>query len=290
MKPTASPIDGANAAGAGSADAPRLGRAVGMLRSLWIYHGIPGRRARLVSFYRSLVPKGGLAFDIGAHVGNRTLVWRRLGARVLAVEPQPDCQRMLAALFARDTGVTVLPLAVGAAEGEAQLLVSPGNLMVSTLSADWARRVGATPGFRGTQWRAGTRVPVTTLHALIAEHGRPDFVKIDVEGLELAVLQGLSSPVRALSFEYLAALPDAALACIERLETLGRHVYRACAGERFAWLQPQPLKAAAMQRWVASLPPGAGSGDIYAWHVESAREQIGELVHRAQGAGPGHET
>lgn len=287
MNPAASPID-ANRERSGRAS--RLSRAVGLLRSLWIYHGIPGRRARLVSFYRPLVPHGGLAFDIGAHVGNRTLAWRRLGARVLAVEPQPDCQRVLAALFARDAAVTLLPVAVGDAEGEAHLLVSPGNLTVSTLSADWARRVGATPGFRGTSWRAGVRVPVTTLDALIALHGRPDFVKIDVEGLELAVLQGLSSPVPALSFEYLAALPDAALACIERLEALGCHVYRACAGERFAWLQPQPLEAAAMQRWVASLPPGAGSGDIYAWHVESAREHLGELVHRAEGTRPGLEA
>lgn len=287
MRPTASPTGVEHA---GSARASSLSRAFGLLRSLWIYHGIPGRRARLLSFYRPLVPRGGLAFDVGAHVGNRTLAWRRLGARVLAVEPQPDCQRVLAALFARDAGVTVLPLAVGAAEGEAQLLESPRNPTVSTLSADWARRVGATPGFRGTHWRAGARVTVTTLDALIAEHGRPDFVKIDVEGFELAVLQGLSAPVPALSFEYLAALPEAALACIERLETLGRHVYRACAGERFAWLQPQALEAAPMRRWVASLPPGAGSGDIYAWPVESAREQVGELVHRAQGAGPGHEA
>lgn len=287
MRPTSAPIEPPRV---DLLRAPWLGRAFGLLRSLWIYHGIPGRRARLRAFYRPLVPPGGLAFDIGAHVGNRTLAWRRLGARVLAVEPQPDCQRVLAALFARDPAVTVLPLAVGEAEGEAQLLVSPHNPTVSTLSADWARRVGATPGFRGTHWRAGVRVPVTTLDALIAEHGRPDFVKIDVEGLELAVLNGLSRPVAALSFEYLAALPDAALACIQRLEALGRHVYRACAGERFLWLQPQPLDAAQMQRWIASLPAGAGSGDIYAWHVEGAHEQRGQLVHRAEGAGPGHEA
>ena len=100
----------------------RLNRAVGLLRSLWIYHGIPGRRARLLAFYRPLVPPGGLAFDIGAHMGNRTLAWRRLGARVVAVEPQPDCLRVLRWLLARDAAVTVLPLAVGQAEGEAQLL------------------------------------------------------------------------------------------------------------------------------------------------------------------------
>lgn len=160
MRMAASPIEERREQGG---RASRLSRAVGLLCSLWICHGIPGRRARLVSFYGPLVPRGGLAFDIGAHVGNRTLAWRRLGARVLAVEPQLDCQRVLATLFARDPAVTLLPVAVGDAEGEAQLLVSPSNLTVSTLSADWARRVGATPGFRGPSWRAGVLAD-TRLH------------------------------------------------------------------------------------------------------------------------------
>jgi FkbM family methyltransferase len=274
----------------------RFNRLIGLLRSLWIYHCIPGRRSRLLAFYQPLVPRGGLAFDIGAHVGNRSLAWRRLGARVVAVEPQPDCLWVLKRLFARDGAVTLLPLAVGQAEGEAQLLISERTPTVTTLSADWAQRVGATPAFSGVRWTGGVRVPVTTLDALIARHGRPDFVKIDVEGFELAVLDGLTQPLAALSFEYLADLPDAALACIGRLETLGRHRYRACEGERFRWLQPAPLDADEMRRWVASLPsrsslPGrGGSGDIYAWHIESAHEQRRELVHGTQGAGAGHEA
>ncbi|MBL8287405.1 MAG: FkbM family methyltransferase [Rubrivivax sp.] len=250
----------------------RLNRLLGLARSLAIYHGIPGRQARLAGFYGALVPRGGLAFDIGAHVGSRVRVWRRLGARVLAVEPQPECLRVLRWLFAGDAGVTVLAQAVGEREGMASLLVSPRTPTVSTLSRDWAGRVGALPAFAGVRWTEELRVPLTTLDALIARHGRPDFVKIDVEGSEPAVLAGLTQPLPALSFEVLAALPEAALACIERLESLGRHRYRACAGERFRWLQPAPVDAAAMRRWVGELASApalarhAASGDIYAWH------------------------
>jgi FkbM family methyltransferase len=43
---------------------------------------------------------------------------------------------------------------------------------------------------------------MTTLDELIGKHGVPVFIKIDVEGFEEAVLQGLSQPVRALSFEF----------------------------------------------------------------------------------------
>jgi hypothetical protein len=66
---------------------------------------------------------------------------------------------------------------------------------------------------------------VTTLDALVAEHGEPAFCKIDVEGFELDVLRGLSRPVRALSFEYLPPAHDAALAALDLVDGLGDYAY-----------------------------------------------------------------
>ena len=41
------------------------------------------------ALYARFLRAGDLAFDIGAHVGDRISSFRRLGARVVALEPQP---------------------------------------------------------------------------------------------------------------------------------------------------------------------------------------------------------
>ena len=239
-------------------------RYLGIARSLGLYYGVPFRHGRMRRLYEDLVPAGGLCFDIGAHVGSRLRCFRSMGARVVALEPQADFARILRDLYGRDRQVVILEAAVGAESGEAVLLASARTPTVSSLSPDWVARVGRTEGFRHVGWEAGPHVPMTTLDALVRTHGRPDFVKIDVEGLEPAVLRGLSQPLPALSFEYLPAARDQAVACIDRLADLGDYRYNWSRGEtsRFGsaeWVTPQ-----AVRDWIARLPPDAGSGDLYA--------------------------
>ncbi len=75
----------------------------GMARSLWMYYGIPFRGARLSRFYAEFIPPGSLCFDIGAHVGSRIRAWRKLGASVVAVEPQIDFVGVLEKLYGVDS-------------------------------------------------------------------------------------------------------------------------------------------------------------------------------------------
>ena len=241
-----------------------LGRLAGIVRSVALYRAIPLRTRRLAGLYSPFITPGGLAFDLGAHAGSRVRAFRRLGARVVALEPQPDFVRILRALHGSDPKVVIVPDAVGRASGEATLLVATRTPTVTTLSPAWTEHVRADPSFRGVSWSPGARVRVTTLDALIAAHGRPDFVKLDVEGYEAEALAGLSTALRALSFEYLAAAREIALACVDRLAALGAYQYNWSAGERHRlasrdWLEPDVMRAR-----LRALSPAGGSGDVYA--------------------------
>lgn len=237
----------------------------GVARSLWIYYANPGHLRRMQRFYSRLLGPGDLAFDVGAHVGSRTWVWTRLGARVVAVEPVPQAMRVLRALYGRDPRVTLLQAAVGRQPGQVPMLVCEREPTVSTLATDWAERMlRERSAFAHTRWERSVLVPVTTLDDLIACYGRPAFCKIDVEGYDLEVLRGLSEPLPALSFEYVPPALDLALACLERLAQLGRHEFNWSWGESMQLRWPAWVDAATLTAYLRSYPRQGNPGDVYA--------------------------
>jgi FkbM family methyltransferase len=232
-------------------------------RSLDVYYGDPARDAAMDALYARFVGPGALAFDIGSHVGDRIGSFRRLGARVVALEPQPLCARAIRTIYADDPEVTLVEAACSNRPGRLTLRVNSANPTVSTASAEFIGAADSAGGWEGQVWDAEIEVACTTLDALIAQYGVPAFAKIDVEGFEDWVLAGLSQPVPALSFEFTTIQRDVALCCLDRLAALGAYGFDIALGESQSLTFGRWLSKTDMAAHIAALPHGANSGDVY---------------------------
>jgi FkbM family methyltransferase len=242
----------------------RLPQTAAVGRSLDIYYRDGDRSARMDRLNALFVAPGARVFDIGAHVGDRTGSFLRLGASVVALEPQPRVFRALRLLYGGCPRVELRPLSAGASAGEIALHLNSRNPTVATASPEFIAAADGAQGWEDQVWDRVITVPVTTLDALIAERGLPDFVKIDVEGHEPAVLQGLSTAVPALSFEFTTIQRAAAYACLDRLSALGRYEYNLSLGEEHALRHATWQGVDALRAELAGLPHTANAGDVYA--------------------------
>lgn len=175
-------------------------------REYWNY------RKHMRAFYSQFVSKDSLVFDVGANVGVYAEMFLKLGARVVAAEPNPQCVAALRRIRP-SARLVVEPVAIGETEGEATLFQCQDNTL-STLSPEWINVAHGTRRFGDKEWNEQRPVRVTTLDALVAQHGTPHFIKIDVEGFERQALRGLSKAPDYLSFEFNAEYLEAAVECV----------------------------------------------------------------------------
>ena len=227
--------------------------------------GSPSIRSQnrlMLSFYRQFVRPEDLVYDVGANVGNRTTIFLKLGARVVAIEPQEACARELKKRFARNHRFTLITDALAAAEGEGELLIGDEST-ISSMAPGWIERVKHTGRFGDMDWRRTQRVRTTTLDALIGMTGLPAFCKIDVEGFEATVLQGLSKRIPVLSFEFTPEFLESTVKSIEHLSSLGYARYNFSLGES---MQLQLLNWVSADEILPRLRSVSANtfGDIYA--------------------------
>jgi FkbM family methyltransferase len=222
-------------------------------------------RRRRVRFYGGLARRDGLCFDIGANVGDRTALFLDIPARVVAVEPQSLCLAVLEERYASHPRVTLVGAAVGAEPGTGEIRQTASGSVYASMSPRWIERVRASGRFAAFDWDGTEEVEVTTLDALIAAHGVPDFCKIDVEGYEREVLAGLSAPLPSLSFEFAAEYLDSTADCLARLRELGDYEFNYSPGESLALARPGWCPGGELMRALEALGGDIRVfGDVYA--------------------------
>jgi FkbM family methyltransferase len=182
---------------------------------------------------------------------------------VIAIEPQPLCLRLLSLFYGRDSDVVIVPKAVGDNIKVGSMYISRSSPTVSTLSKDWMRSVKETKNFNKINWEEEITVSITTLEALISEFGLPVLTKIDVEGFEIEVLNGLSHQLPLISFEYIAVEIQRAIKCIQRLREIGSYEYNMTKREEFNLIFPQWMNSENILAVIRTIPTTISFGDIY---------------------------
>jgi hypothetical protein len=135
--------------------------------------------------------------------------------------------------------------------GVAEFHVFEKNDAISTLSAKWVDVVTDTSRLGESKTiRERYEVETMTLDDALRAYGPADYVKIDVEGHEVAVIRGLSHAPPLLSFE--ANLPEFRSETIECVDHLSRIAPTMVFNYdyRFELEMPEWVSAAEAKRWL----------------------------------------
>jgi FkbM family methyltransferase len=155
-----------------------------VLPARYWYRRIRRRADPEMAVIESLVRPGSVALDIGGNFGDYTFALARRARAVVTFEPLPECVRVIRA--ARLKNVVVRPVALSSTSGSVSLYVPLGT--------DGEEDPGQASLLRPERDYRVLEVPVKRLDDL--QINDVSVVKIDVEGHEMAVLQGAEETLR----------------------------------------------------------------------------------------------
>jgi FkbM family methyltransferase len=158
-------------------------------------------------------------FDIGCNIGEWIEANYNSEDQFIGVEANPEIARIAKHHFRDLENVTIVNFLVSNENNFARdfYVCNTAHGVLSTASKFWKDK----SRFANQHYNKPIQVATITLDILIKIFGKPDEIKIDVEGFELKVVQGLTQKVDIISFEWSEESIDVIQGCLTHLQNLG---------------------------------------------------------------------
>lgn len=143
-----------------------------------------------------------LVLDVGAHLGEDSDFYLKLGYRVVGVEANPQLVERLSKRFAAEIAqgrYTIVPNAIGEADATITFYVNKKLSVWGTTDPKWAARNAEMGGESEP-----IQVPCVRFEDVLARHGKPLYLKIDIEGADMLCVRALAKVAPALRPRYLS--------------------------------------------------------------------------------------
>jgi len=158
-----------------------------------------------------------LYFDIGSNIGLWALANVNKADRIISVEASPSTFIRLEKRC-NNSKITLLNYAICNNNGEDIIFYHANNDVLSTTNKEWL--TNETSRFYNTPYTP-IKCKTMTIDTLIEKYGKPDLIKIDVEGGEYECISSLTQKVDILCFEWASEVNDITFKCLDYLSSIG---------------------------------------------------------------------
>jgi FkbM family methyltransferase len=171
-----------------------------------------------MNILETILKENFLVFDVGCNIGNKSAEYLNYKTKVVGFEPQPNCFNQLNERFKDEDNIVIEPIGLDNVKGETYIYEASHNT-ISSMSEEFIEIV-KKERFKDYNWGNKILIKVDTLDNMIKKYGTPNYIKIDVEGYELNVLKGLTTPIDVISIEFTPELCQISIDCINYIESI----------------------------------------------------------------------
>jgi FkbM family methyltransferase len=196
-------------------------------KGYWFYGR--AREEKIMHAFGALIRKGDTVIELGAHIGYVSIYFASLvgpEGRVFVFEPSPDNLAYTRRNVGNEPAITLIEQAANDSAGVATFFVEELTGQNSTLIENYSLfDENRERAFSGESYRA-IEVPTTTVDLFVADTAlQPNFIKIDVEGAELACLRGSIDTLKRFRPRLMVEVTHRHNAVYELMTKLGYRIY-----------------------------------------------------------------